>query len=755
MALITRRNLLIGSAAVGGALVLGIGYALAPFSRLGEARDLLQKDGSNLLVTWVKVTPDNRVVVIVPHSEMGQGVHTALPMMLAEEMDADWSLVTMEQAPAEMAFANGPLVKAFLSGGDAASVPQWLAGTTDFFGRKMAEYLTVQITGGSTSVRMTGVAGMRPAGAAARWMLVQAAAREWGVPAEEIQAAKSILSHSSGKTATYGQLAAKAADFDPPTNLPLKAKSEYQIIGRPVQRFDIPAKVTGEAAYAIDTRLPDMLYATVKACPVFGGTVKSFDASAVEGRRGIKAVMQVTNGIAVVADNTWRAIRAFDDITVEWEEGAGAAHSSESIFAGMEKAVIESDLADDFSFGDVEGATQGAVRTLEATYRVPWLAHATMEPMSCTASYKDGKLELWSGFQDPLGARASAATLTGMSMDNVTVHHTTMGGGFGRRAVMLASDPAEAPRYQANQLLQAIEIAKAVGVPVNLTWTREEDMTQDYYRNASVARVRAGVDANGKAVSWLYDYTEKHDPPDATWIPYGIPDRRARFANGTDPIPFGPWRSVDNSHHAFFIESFIDELAHEAGQDPVQYRLSLLGEAPRYKAVVEAVAALSRWDQPAPAGRARGIALKESFGSIVAEVAEVSLDESGQARVHHVWCVADPGEVVNPDTFAAQMESGIIYGLTAALYGEISIEAGRVVEQNFPDYEMVRMADAPQITVKLIESGAAIGGAGEPGTPPIGAAVANAVFSLTGKRIRELPLRKHDLRGNQQQARVQ
>jgi isoquinoline 1-oxidoreductase beta subunit len=357
-----------------------------------------------------------------------------------------------------------------------------------------------------------------------------------------------------------------------------------------------------------------------------------------------------------------------------------------------------------------------------------------MEPVNCTAHFANGSLEIWGGFQDGLGARAHAAEAAGLPMEKVTLHHTAMGGGFGRRGSTL------------NFLDQAIAIAKQVEHPVNLIWSREEDMTQDNYRNASVARMKAGLDASGRPVAWLHEFTEKHDPQDATWIPYGIADREARYVNGTDPIPFGPWRSVDNSHQAFFIESFIDELAYEAQRDPLAYRRELLAEAPRHRAVLDAAAEMSGWGAELPKGRGRGIALKESFGTIVAEVAEVSVGEDGRARVHQVWCAADPGEVVHPDGFAAQMEGGILYGLTAALYGEISIADGRVVEKNFPEYPMVRMADSPAIEVRVIASGARTGGAGEPGTPPIAAAVANAVFAATGQRIRALPLRKHDLR---------
>ncbi len=740
MVMITRRKLMVSAALAGGGVL--IGYAMAPFSTLERARKLASDD-AEMLVTWVKISPDNKVTVIVPHSEMGQGVHTAMPMMLAEELDADWALVSMEQAPADLAFANGALAKGYLGAADP-SIPKFLTGLTDFGGRKAAEFMNIQVTGGSTAVRFTGVVGMRRAGAAARWMLVQAAAKQWNAASDQITTKDSRLFHAaSGKSATYGEMASYAVDFDPPANLPLKDPKNYTIVGTPKQRFDIPAKVDGSAIYGVDMRLPDMMFAAIKACPVFGGKLKSFDAKSVSAMRGVKSVHAVgENSAAVIADNFWRAQQALLALPIEWDEGANAAHSSASILIGMQAALEKGDFEKDHAFGDAEAATKSAAKIVGAIYSVPNLAHATMEPMNCTAHFSGGKLEVWGGFQDGLGARVRAAKVAGLPLEKVTLHHTAMGGGFGRRGSTL------------NYLDQAVLLARQVEYPVNVIWSREEDMTQDNYRNASVSNMRAGLDGSGRPVSWQQDYTEKRDPEDATWIPYAIADRRARVVSGTDPIPFGAWRSVAHTQHGFFIESFMDELAHAAGRDPFEFRRDLLGDAPEYKVVLEAAAQMSGWGTPLPLGRARGIALRQSFGTIVAQVAEVSVNSEGQVRVHKVWCAADPGEVVNPDTFVAQMESGIIYGLTAALYGEISIARGRVVEQNFPDYEMVRQADAPMIEVKMMPSGRPTGGAGEPGTPPIAAAVSNAVFSLTKQRVRSLPLRKHDLRGNIEQAKA-
>lgn len=717
-----------GIAAAGG---LAIGYALTPFGTLDRARSLAGKPGATMLSAWARIAPDNTVTVIVPHSEMGQGTLTAMPMMLAEELDADWSLVRMEQAPPDMAFANGSLAREYLRGD--VSIPSWLSGTTDFAMRKIAESMNLQITGGSTAVRFTGVRGMRVAGAAARAMLVKAAAKAWGVPEGEIVAAKSILSHASGKRATYGEMAEAAAEFDPPVDPPLKAKKDYTIVGTPIARFDIPPKVDGSAVYGLDLRLPDMRFAAVAACPVAGGTLKSVDEAPALAMRGVVKVVKMPAAVAVVADNTWRAMQALAALEPVWDEGANANVSQASIFEGMDAALVKGSLSEDHGVGDVDGTLAGASKVIEAAYRVPFLAHATMEVMNCTAYFKDGKLTVWGGFQDGLGARARAAEVSGLSMNDVTLHHTFMGGGFGRRGSTL------------DYLDKAVAVAREVDGPVQLVFSREEDMTQDFYRHASVARMKGALDGDGKVTAWLHTFTEKHDPPEAILVNYDFPNRAARYASGTNPIPWGPWRSVDHTQQGFFIESFVDELALEAGKDPLAFRLDHLANAPRHKAVLELVAAMADWKGPDHVGRARGVAMREAFGTIVAQVAEVTLGDDGRVRVTRVWSAVDPGEVINPKTFTAQIQGGAIYGLTAALYGQISIDKGRVVEKNFPDYEMVRMADAPVHEVRFIESGARTGGGGEPGTAPIAAAVGNAIFRLTGVRIRELPFKNFDL----------
>jgi isoquinoline 1-oxidoreductase subunit beta len=729
--MVSRRLFIVsGIAAAGG---LAIGYALTPFSSLGRARKIAGKEGAAMLAAWVRIGTDNSVTVIVPHSEMGQGVHTSLPMMLAEELDADWSMVRMEQAPADLAFANAGLAQGFLSGG--RSIPTVLAGTADFTFRKIAEAINLQITGGSTSVRFTGVEAMRRTGAAARAMLIKAAAQAWGVPETEITAKKSKLAHASGKSATYGEMALAAASFDAPTNVALKAKKDYTIVGKAIARFDVPAKVDGSAIFGLDLRMPNMTYAVVAACPVFGGNLVSVDEAPAKAMRGVKQVVKLADAVVVVADNTWRAKEALLALKPKWDEGPNAAVSSKSIFAAMDAALDKGDLKSDHSSGDVDAALKGAAKVIEASYRVPFLAHATMETVNCTVHFDNGKLTVWGGFQDGLGTRAKAAKFAGISIDDVTVHHTAMGGGFGRRG-----------GSSLNYLKHAVAVAQQVPGPVQLVFTREEDMTQDYYRQASVSRMKGALDDKGKVTAWVHQFTEKFDPPEATMVNYDFANQASRYAKGLNPIPWGPWRSVDHTQMGFFIETFVDELAHAAGHDPFVFRRAHLTNAPRHKATLELAATMAGWDKPLAAGRARGIALRESFGTILAQVAEVSIGSDGRARVHSVWSAVDPGEVINPATFTAQIQGGAVYGLTAALYGEITIDKGRVTQRNFTDYEMVRMGDAPHHEVRFIESGAPTGGAGEPGTAPIAAAVGNAIFALTGRRIRELPFKNFDLK---------
>ncbi|MBX3494418.1 MAG: xanthine dehydrogenase family protein molybdopterin-binding subunit, partial [Parvibaculum sp.] len=445
-------------------------------------------------------------------------------------------------------------------------------------------------------------------------------------------------------------------------------------------------------------------------------------------------------GVAVIADNYWRAKEAALALDVTFDTKGNEAISSETIFAAHDAALDAGKSDKDFETGNAPRAFEGATRVVEASYRVPYLAHACMEPMNCTIWIRDGKADVWLGVQDPLGARARIAEVAGLDFDNVTMHPMLLGGGFGRRI------PIRAGFFDfPSEIDFAAMIAKEVAAPVKLIYTREDDIQHDAYRIASSSRLRAALDDEGFPVAWENRYVHKDEPGEAPHIPYNVPNQSIRFVEIDNPVPRGPWRSVAHTQHTFFNESFVDELAHEAGQDPFEYRRAMLKDQPRHLAVLELAAEKAGWGRPLPAGRSRGIAIQESFGSIVAEVAEISIVEPGEVKVHRVTAAVDCGEVIHPDTATQQVESAIIYGLTAALFGEISIEGGAVAQTNFTDYEMLKLADTPEIDVHFIESGAPIGGLGEPGTPPISAAVANAVFSLTGQRIRQLPLKNHKL----------
>ncbi|MGB5093263.1 MAG: molybdopterin cofactor-binding domain-containing protein [Parvibaculum sp.] len=728
----TRRQFLIAGGVVGGGLVLG--YATLGGSKQGKVQQALATgEGEVTLGTWLKLSPDNVLTVYVPHSEMGQGVHTSLPMMAADEMDADWSLVRMEQAPAQQIFKNDALAEGFL--GNEMGFPNLFPGLLPLVGRTAADFMHMQITGGSSSVRYTGQLGMRVAGAAARDMLVRAAAKSWNVPASEVVAENSMLIHAaSGKSSTFGAMAALAALESAPSSPTLKSKADHKIVGQPIQRFDIPSKVDGTAQFGIDARLPGMLYAAVAPCPVFGGDVTSFDGTAALARRGVKKVVQLPGAVAVVADSFWRAKEALSDVKIAYDFKGNEAVTSATIYAQYDKALADDEGSKDVEKGDADDALKNAKRLFEADYKVPYLAHACMEPMNCTVHIKDGKAEVWVGVQDALGTAAYVSKVSGLSLENVTLHPLMLGGGFGRRS-----------SNTLDFVDQATRIAMEVDAPVKLVWTRENDIQQDAYRPAITSKFKAGLDEAGQPVVWHNRYIGKNEPSDAAHIPYAVENQSIRYVESKTHVPYGAWRSVAHSQHTFFTESFIDELAHAADKDPYAYRRDLLKDRPRHLAVLDLAAEKAGWGTPLPAGHARGIAIQQSFSSVVAEVAEISIGEGGAVRVHRVVAAVDCGEVINPDTARAQVESGIIFGLTAALHGDITIEQGAVVQANFPDYEMIRLADVPVIETHLIESGAPLGGLGEPATPPVAAAVSNAVFALTGKRVRELPLGKHDL----------
>ncbi len=722
-----RKFLLVSAVAGGGAL---IGYAAARPSRHRRANDTLASGGDRFVTGWIRLRPDNRATIYVPHAEMGQGVHTSLAMMAADELDAAWELVDAEQAPAIDLFANEALVKGF----GEELLPEFLMGLVNFAALPAARVANLQITGGSSSVRYTGEHSMRVAGAAARQMLLECAADRWGAAAEECATASSHVLHpASGRSIAYGELAEDAARREPPANPTLKDRARFNIMGKAISRRDIPAKVDGSARYGIDAHSEDMLYAALRLAPVFGAKLSSVDAREALARRGVRKLVELEDGYAVVADNYWRAKQALELVEAEFAPTENDHVSSAALAERFDRALAASNGSKDFERGDADAALEQAQDVLEASYRVPYLAHAAMEPMNCTVHIQGDRAELWTSTQDALGIKSRVASVAGLREDNVVFHPSYLGGGFGRRLP-----------FTWNVIDHAALIAREFDVPVKTILTREEDMRQDYYRPAAHSNFKAAFDAGGRVTAWHNRFTGPIQVPGAAHIPYAIPNQSIRVVDVETHVPIASWRSVDHSQQTFFIESFIDEIAHRSGTNPYQLRMELLRDHPRHRNVLQVAAEAAGYGGGLPADRALGIAVQESFGSIAAQVAEVSIGGDGRPVVHKVTCAMDCGWVVNPDTAEAQIESGIIFGLTAALYGAITIEDGRVVQGNFPDYEMLRMATAPEIVVRLVESGNAPGGLGEPATPPVAAAVANAIHILTGQRVRELPLGDRD-----------
>ncbi|MDH5738388.1 MAG: molybdopterin-dependent oxidoreductase, partial [Gammaproteobacteria bacterium] len=667
-------------------------------------------------------------------SEMGQGAQTALAQMLADELDANWSDVTFLEAPAEDAYANWALGKGYLVGG--ASIPSVLVDSVDGAIMQIAKTMHLQITGGSLSVRTTGVYGMRVAGAAARSMLLEAAAESWQVDVTELIAENSHIVHpSSGRREPYAAFATLAGSKTMPRSPQLKTPDQFKIMGTSRPRLDIPAKVDGSAIFGIDAIVEGMKYATVKSAPVFGARVASMDSQNAESLPGVIKVLNLDNAVAVVADGYWQAKKALDAIHVNWTPTDNDNRNTEALFTQFDQDIQRlaeaGDTRKDKELGNSAAAMQSATRIVERHYQVPYLAHACMEPMNALARVSNDQCDIWTGTQNPLGFKYAVAEALGMEAENVHITNHLMGGGFGRR-----SNP--------DAVIQAARISKAVGVPVKLIWSREEDMRQDHYRPAVASSFRAALNDRGLPVAWENTYVDKHEPVEAPHIPYAIANQKIHYIDSPTHIPFGPWRSVDHSQHGFFTESFIDELAYEAGEDPYQFRRGLLKDQPRYLAVLDKAASEAGWGKALGKGRGRGIALQNSFGTLVSQVVEVSV-EAGEVSVDRVVVAVDPGFAVSPNGLKAQMESGVIFGLTAALYGEINITDGQVVEGNFDNYKMVRMNTAPLIETHIINSLEAWGGAGEPGTPGIAPALTNAIYAATGVRIRKLPAAGHDL----------
>ena len=713
----TRRAFIGAGSLVGGGFVLGVaGVALAP-SRHGLVSADAAEKGE--LTTWITVTPDNFTTILVPHCEMGQGAQTALAMMAAEEMEAAWELVRIEEAPALDAYANAYLLRAFT--GDPFPPP--LGRAIDYGAFRLASWFGTQVTGGSMAVRGTGF-GMCIAGAAAKEMLLAAAAERFGVPVAECAAADSRVTHAaSGQSATFGELARAATAIPVPPHPALKDPDTYTIRRTARKRFDIPPKVDGSVKFGIDFTLPGMLHAAVDIAPVQGGKLVSVDPGPAEAMPGVRQVVQLEEAVAVVADSYWQARQALGKLSPVYDDAGHGDVSSASIFAAFDAAL-----------GDPPDMPSGAAKVVTADYRVPFLAHATMEPMACTARVEGDRAEVWAGTQDPLNARSMAASALDFDTDQVHLTNLPLGGGYGRRLP-----------FTFDYVQLGVRIARAASpAPVKMVWSRENDIQHDFYRPAAMSRFAGALDGQGRPLA-VASYYAGGGNAEAVFMPYGIADRRDDARDAAHHVRTGEWRSVLNSQHGFFKESFIDELAHAAGKDPYRFRRDLMGDYPRYRAVLDRAAAMADWDSPLPAGEGRGIAICESFGSIVAQVAHVAVSPAGELRVRRVWVAVDCGDVVNTDTAAAQMEGGVIFALSAAMVGEITIAGGRIAESNFGDHRMIRMADAPDVQVEFIRSNAWLGGLGEPSVPPLAPAVTNAIHAATGIRVRDLPIRNHDL----------
>ena len=714
----TRRAFIGTGSLVGGGFVLGVaGVVLAPSRHSIVSDDAVEKGE---LTTWITVTPDNLVTVLVPHCEMGQGAQTALAMMAAEEMEAAWDLVRVKEAPALGAYANAYLLRAFA--GD--SIPAPFERAVDYGTYRLARWFGLQVTGGSTAVRGTGQYGMCVAGAAAKEMLIAAAAERFGVPPADCRANGSRVMHAaSGQSASFGELATAAAGRPVPAHPVLKDPDTYTIRRTARPRFDIPSKVDGRAIYGIDFTVPGMLYAAVDMAPVFGGKLLSVDSGPAEAMPGVRRVVQLDEAVAVVADSYWRARQALGALEPQFDDAGQGNVSSASIFAAFDEAL-----------GSAPEMPEAAATVVTADYRVPFLAHATMEPMACTARVDGDRAEVWAGVQDPLNARATAADALDLDVEHVQFTNLQLGGGFGRRLP-----------FTLDYIDLGARIAKAMSpTPVKSVWSRENDIQHDYYRPAGMARFAGALDTSGTPLAVASHYAGGGNG-EAVYMPYTIADKRADGRDAPHRVRLGQWRSVLNSQHGFFKESFIDEMAHAAGKDPYLFRHDLLSDQPRFRAALERVAAMADWGDPLPEGEGRGIAIVESFGSIVAQVAQVAVSSDARLRVRHVFAVVDCGDVVNTDTAKAQVEGGIIFGLSAAMVGEISIAQGRVVESNFRDHQMIHLSDAPRISVEFIRSDAHLGGLGEPGVPPIAPAVTNAIFAATGGRVGDLPIKNQDL----------
>jgi len=697
-------------------LASGAGLLIAfHVPRKGRARQMEKKPSLDPNA-FVRVASDETVTVLLAKSEMGQGIWTTLAMLIAEELDCDWSKIRVEHAPAAPAYAH------------------------TVYG--------IQMTGGSTTT-WSEFDRYRTLGAMARAMLVRAAADRWKVQPRSLRTENGFVVHRARRL-SFGELADAAQQLPSPESVELKPKKEWKLIGKPMRRLDTPEKITGKAQFGIDVQFPGMRTALVARPPVFGGKAKSFDASKAKAVPGVEQVVQVPSGVAVVATNFWSAKLGRDALRIDWDLGPGAELDSGKLLASYrEQAKTKGAVA--LAKGDADAALAAAAKRFEAEYDVPYLAHAPMEPLNCTVRLEGGRCEIWTGTQFQGMDQMVAAQIAGVPQENVVIHTPFLGGGFGRRATLTAHFVAE-----------GVHVAKAAGVPVKVVWTREDDIRGGYYRPLYVHRIEAGVDDKGLPQAWRHTivgqsiqaggaferYTIK-DGVDSTSVEGAVdshyldavPNRKITLHSPRNPVPVLWWRSVGNSHTAFAMESMIDELAWAAGRDPLEFRGALLADKPRHWRALKVAATSAGWGTPPPQGRARGLAVHDSFGSVVAEVAEVAVDDRKRIRVHKVSCAVDCGQVVNPLGVEAQVQGAVVFGLSAALFGAVTLKEGRVEQSNFHDYRVLRIPEMPEVRVQILESDAKMGGIGEPATALIAPAVANAVYALTRQRLRSLPLR--------------
>ncbi len=738
----TRRAFMITGGVVGGGLVVGVG-GLAFLNKKIKKYSGLGFDG-DMLNAWVSILPDNTIQLAVPRAEMGQGVYTSIPMLIAEELEVD-----MEQVQVVAPQPESPYSNTFLLTSAPKDVYKGLT-----LMEKVYSAIPIVGTGGSTSIP-DGYDSMRMAGATARTMLIQSAAKHWGIDSSLCSASRGyVINRATEERMSYGQLASAAA-LERIDRLPqLKSKESFRLIGTPARRLDIPAKVTGNAKFGLDVRPEGMLYAVIRHPSMVGGNITGIkNKDEVESMSGVKKVVQIDEGVAVIADNTWRAKNAALALDLDEENNGHGDLSSESISQLLDDILSAPPIAIPEDEGKVDDVFSSAEDVLEATYEVPYLAHATLEPVNCTVLYKNESLEIWVGHQASSVVQSKASERTGIKKSNIVVHTQYLGGGFGRR-----SEP--------DMVIRASAIAMAMeGIPIQLIYTREEDMKNDMYRPAVKSRFRATIKENGEITAWdnkialqsVSNSSMKRIMPSmatkpeddvattegAIHLPYLMKNRRVSFGQAELPIQVGFWRSVGNSQNGFFTECFMDECAYHTGMDPFEFRKSKLDNHPRFKNVLETVADMGNWTSSSSPDEYKGIALHKSFGSIVGQVAQISRIGENQFSIDKYFCAIDCGRIVNPDTIAAQMEGGIIFGLSAALYGEITLDNGRIQQDNFPQYEMVRMGVSPRTEVHIMEVDEYPGGVGEPGTPPAAPALVNALFAATGKRVRSLPLTKH------------